>query len=357
MRNVPSLFALTAASAFALAGCSPSAVEQADSADTDLADAPGLSVVVSNTILGSVVQDIVRCATGDDSSVSVVMPIGADPHDFQPSSAQVAQMAAADLVVVNGLGLEEGLLPALESITADGASVLEVAAQLDPLTFGTETEAAKEDDHDHESEASDEHDHDHGADEHNDEESHEEEHDHDHAGGLDPHFWLDMDRMADGAELIGERLQQLAGGDYDACGEQTAEIIEVAEASVIDVLASVPEANRVLVTDHDALAYFALRYGYSVAGVVIPGGSTLGEPNSKELAALVEVIQDREVPAIFGNVALGEDIMDVLADEAGRNIEVVSLFIGSLGGPESGATTYIELMTTNANRIAEALTD
>jgi ABC-type metal ion transport system, periplasmic component/surface adhesin len=68
--------------------------------------------------------------------MTVLMPIGADPHDFQASSAQVALMAGADLVVVNGLGLEEGVLDAVENVEADGVSVLEIASLVDPLPFG-----------------------------------------------------------------------------------------------------------------------------------------------------------------------------------------------------------------------------
>ena len=378
MTNATSFSILAVASAFALTGCTMGSPAEVEPTTTTVTEGSGLSVVVSTTMLGDVVRDIVRCETGDDSTVTTVMPVGADPHDFQPSSAQVAQMAAADLVVVNGLGLEEGLLPALESIEADGAAVLRVAAQLDPISFGGGSAEGKEEHDDHDEDSSEDHseeeayDDDHGHEEHAEEkadddnhaheddesdEEHSEEEGHDHAGGLDPHFWLDMDRMADAAELIGEQLQTIAGGGFEVCGDQIAEKIESAERSVMDILESVPEGQRVLVTDHDALEYFAQRYGYTVAGVVIPGGSTLGEPNSQELATLVGVIQDRNVPAIFGNTALGQDVLDVVAEEVGRDVQVVSLFIGSLGGPDSEATTYVQMMTTNATLIAQALTD
>ena len=381
MTNIRAFSTLAVASAFAVTGCTMGSPAEVEPTPTNVTEGSGLSVVVSTTILGDVVRDIVRCETGDDSTVTTVMPVGTDPHDFQPSSAQVAQMAAADLVVVNGLGLEEGLLPALESIEADGAAVLRVAAQLDPIVLGGGSADGKEEDHDsfedHSEEEGDDDDHgheehgegeaddDHGRDDddaHEDDESDEEHsedegHDHDHAGGMDPHFWLDMDRMADAAELIGEELQSIAGGGFEVCGDQIGEKIESAERSVIEILDSVPEGQRVLVTDHDALEYFAQRYGYTVAGVVIPGGSTLGEPNSQELATLVGVIQDRDVPAIFGNNALGQDVLDVVAGEVGRDVQVVSLFIGSLGGPDSEATTYVQMMTTNATLIAQALTD
>ena len=364
MTNIRAFSLLAVASAFAVTGCTMGSPAEVEPTTTAANEGSGLSVVVSTTMLGDVVREIVRCETGDDSTVTTVMPVGADPHDFQPSSAQVAQMAAADLVVVNGLGLEEGLVPALESIEADGAAVLRVAEQLDPISFGGGSAEGKDEDDDYddghdehaEEEAYDDN-HAHEDDESDEEHSEEEGHDHDHAGGLDPHFWLDMDRMADAAELIGEQLQTIAGGGFEVCGDQIAEKIESAERSVIEILESVPEGRRVLVTDHDALEYFAQRYGYTVAGVVIPGGSTLGEPNSQELATLVGVIQDRNVPAIFGNVALGQDVLDVVAQEVGRDVEVVSLFIGSLGGPDSEAATYVQMMTTNATLIAQALTD
>jgi len=297
---------------------------------------------VSTTVLGGVVSDIARCAEGDDQAVTVVMPAGVDPHDFQPSSAHVASMVAADLVIVNGLGLEEGLLPALDSIGSDGARVLEIGELIDPLPFGAEAEEHSEDEH-----------HDDHADEDHSEPGAEED-DHAH-GAYDPHFWMDMDRMAAAARLIGEEVEAFGAEGYLACGEEVAASIEGAEQELLDTLAGVPDARRILVTDHDALSYFAESYGFRVIGVVIPGGSTLGEPNSQELAALVSVIQDQDVPAIFGDATLSNEILEILAAEAGRDVQVVSLFIGSLGGPDSGATSYEEMMMTNADRIAQAL--
>ena len=340
------VFATSTASALlVLASCSAGTPEsssevldQASPTTPATIDAP--SVVVTTTILGSVVGEILQCALGNDSSMTVLMPVGADPHDFQASSAQVAQMASADLVVVNGLGLEEGVLDAVENLEADGVAVLEVAALVDPLPFG---ESAK-DDHDHG--------HDHGE-EHSSEEDHT---GHDH-GEFDPHFWFDMDRMALAAELIGENLPSSPEANFVSCGESVAEEIRLAEEVVAETLASVPEANRVLVTDHDALGYLAARYGYDVVGVVIPGGSTLGDPNSQELAELVAIIQQEGVRAIFGDQQAATDLLGVLSDEVGGDVAVVELFVGSLGGPGSGAESYVEMMTTNATRIASALAD
>lgn len=342
MQKLAAGSALSLATALVLCGC------VGLGGDTDLAappagsPSPALSIVVSTTVLGGVVSDIARCAEGDDQAVTVVMPVGVDPHDFQPSSAQVASMVAADLVIVNGLGLEEGLLPALDSIGSDGARVLEIGELIDPLPFGAEAEEHSEDEH---------HD-DHADEDHS--ESGAEEDDHAH-GAYDPHFWMDMDRMASAARLIGEEVEAFGAEGYLACGEEVAASIEGAEQELLDTLAGVPDARRILVTDHDALSYFAESFGFRVIGVVIPGGSTLGEPNSQELAALVSVIQDQDVPAIFGDATLSNEILEILAAEAGRDVQVVSLFIGSLGGPDSGATSYEEMMMTNADRIAQAL--
>lgn len=341
MTKTPLSLALIATSALVLAGCQTASVEEepAQPASSEAPAAlPGPTVVATTTMLGSVVSDILTCAVGDDSGLTVLFPMGADPHDFQPSSAQVASMSTADLVVANGLFLEEGLVAALSALSEEGAAVLEVAELVDPLAYGEEE---GHDDHD-----------DHG-DEAGEEEGHD---DHDDHGDFDPHFWMDMSRMAIAAELIGNELAD-SGDMFVECGQSVAEEIRQAEVAVVEVLSGIPEANRVLVTDHDALGYFADKYDFSVVGVVIPGGSTLAEPNSQELAALVSVIRDKNAPAIFANIATASSVVTVLADEVGQDVSVVNIYVGSLGGPGTGAETYIDMMTTNAALIAAALTD
>ena len=331
----------------ALTGC----VGTSDSALLEKTAPETLSVVVTTTILGSVVRDIVTCVAGDDAGLSVIMPIGVDPHDFQASSEQVALMVGADLTVVNGLGLEAGLVSTFETLSAEGNPIYEVAAEVNPLPFGR-----SDDDHAGEEKASD----DHAADDHageekaGDDHANEDEHGH---GGFDPHFWFDMDRMATAAELVGVRLGAVGGEQYVTCGESVGAEIRAAEGNIIRILSSVPSEQRILVTDHDALAYFADRYDFEVVGVVIPGGSTLGETSSQDLATLVSVMRDRQVSAIFGNQATNADILAVLADEVGSRVSVTEVFVGSLGGPGSEAETYIDMMTTNATRISQALAD
>lgn len=306
--------ALTAVVVLGAAGC-------ASDSGSDTEGDPVPTVVATTTIWGSIAEQIVSCA-GTGSAVTL-MPVGADPHDYEASSTDVATMMAADLVVANGLGLEGDLLTALESAEQDGATILEVGPALDPLPL----------------------DGDHSDDEHADDEH----------GDLDPHVWMDMGRAATAAGLIGEQLAEETGqADYAECGAQVAADIAATEEQVTATLAAVPAPDRILVTDHDSLEYFADAYGFDVVGVVIPGGSTLAEPSSAELAALTEVIATTGAPAIFVNTASPTDLADALAAEVG-DVAVVPLDVGSVGAPGSAAATYQGMMIGNAAAIAGAL--
>ncbi len=326
----------------------PSSTDDASADDASAAEssASTVSVVSTTTMLGSVVGDIVACASPDSTAITL-MPVGADPHDFSPSSAEVADMVTSDLVVANGLMLEEGLEDALENAASDGATVLEVAPLLDPIPFG----GKHGDDHGDEDGHDDEHGDDHG-DDHGDEEGGEDGHAH---GSEDPHFWFDMNRMATAAEIIGAELAEDNGDVFAECGSKIADEIRSAEQDVRKLLESVPADQRILVTDHDALGYLADVYGYEIAGTVIPSGTTLAEPSSADLVELVDVIKDEDVQVIFANTADPTTLADAVAAEAGTDVQVVTLFVGSLGGPGSGAEDYVSMMLTNAELISGAL--
>ena len=280
-----------------------------------------VDVVATTTVLGDVTEQVVTCGGGD---VTVLMPIGTDPHEFTPSSEQVAQLVRANLVVANGLGLEEGLAQALESAESDGARVLTIADKVDPIEFGGHDDHAEGDGHDH--------------------------------GSQDPHFWMDMNRMADAAQIIGDDLADITGdAAYAECGTQVADDIRAAESEVRTLLEGVPADRRILVTDHDALGYLADAYGYEVVGTVIPGGSTLGQPSSADLAELVATMRAEGVTTIFSGVGNPAAVADAVAAELGDDVQVVSLYEGSVGEPGSGAETYIGMMKANASTIASAL--
>jgi zinc/manganese transport system substrate-binding protein len=305
----------------ALAGCSPAAQQDGGQ---DTASGARVRAIATTTVWGDITGQIIDCVGVGE--VSTLMPIGADPHDFAPSSRDVAAMVSADLVIANGLGLEEGLEQSLASVQADGTNVLEVAPQLEPLPFTGDDDAHAED-----PEA--------GA---------------DHSGD-DPHVWLDVARTARSAALIGAELTRTTGNpDYAECGTLLEGELMILNDEVAATLARVPADQRILVTDHDALGYLAAAYGYTVAGTVVPGGSTLAEPSSAELAELTATVQETGVPAIFANTADPQALVDALASEVG-DVAVVDLYVGSLGAPDSEAGTYQQMMTTNAGRISDAL--
>lgn len=299
--------------------------------------------VVTTTILGDVVRDVAAA----DATVEVLMGAGQDPHAFSPSAQQAASLRAADLVVANGLSLEESMLDLLEAAEDDGVEVLWVAEELDPVRF-------EDDHHGHEGHA----DGGHGVDEHAEDEHAEDEHGHDH-GELDPHVWFDPVRMADGTRLIAQRLaavdEVLEDAAWTARGDAVADDILATHDRVAQALASVPVPCRRLVTNHDAFRYLAARYGFEVVGTVIPGTSTQADPSAEAFAALAQTLRSNEVPAIFGETTQSTRLAESLAEEVGRDIEVVELFTGSLGEPGSGADTYVGMLTTNAERIEAAL--
>jgi zinc/manganese transport system substrate-binding protein len=299
------LFALTVI----LVACSP---------DDPETSSPGLEVVVTTSILG----DVIRNIAGEDVTVEVLVPVGADPHDYQASSQQIASIQSADLVVANGLLLEEGLVDVLENARADGANVLEIAPLLDPVAFDDRDSC-------------------------------------DPTAGLetcDPHVWLDPARMADAATLIALQLAELNQSiDWSARAEEYGDELLAADEQIATLLASVPSGNRTVVTNHDAFGFFADRYGLFVVATVFPSGSTLADPSSEWLATLVRVIDEERVGAILAETTLPTVFAEAVAAETGDDVEVVELFIGSLGEPGSGADTLIGMLLTNAERIASAL--
>ena len=130
--------------------------------------------------------------------------------------------------------------------------------------------------------------------------------------------------------------------------------LQALDADVAKVLGAGPAARRILVTNHDALGYFADRYGFTILGTVIPSLSTLAEPSASGLTDLAAAIDKAGVPAIFADTSSPRRLADALAAE-GHHVQVVQLYVESLGPAGSGAPTYEQMVRTNAARIAAAL--
>ena len=286
----------------------------------------GILVIATTSILADIASNVV----GEDGIAESLIPIGGDSHDFAPSSQQLARLGRADLVVANGLNLEASMVDVLDSLQADGVAVVELAPLVDPLPF-VESENHEED----------------GKGEDSDGEEH---------GAEDPHFWNDPIRVGDAALALAASLEMSdPGRDWLARAEAYAEEMSAIDTTIHALVEDVPEASRRLVTNHEAFGYFADRYGFELIGVVIPGGSTLAEPSSAELTALVEVMDHENVQVIFAETSQPTTLADAVAAELGADVEVVELFTESLGPPGSDAETLSGMLLSNAEKIASAL--
>jgi zinc/manganese transport system substrate-binding protein len=311
--------------------------------------APGASrptIVATTSILGDVVANVV----GELATVQVLMPPGADPHDFEPSAQQAAELRTADLIVANGLLLEEGLLETIEAAETDGVPVIEIAPAVDPIAFAKDEEHSHDEGEEHSDEEGEEH-----SDEEGEEHSDGDDHEH---GDEDPHVWQDPLRMAIAAELIADAVAQATGLDattLTARADAYAAELEALDAELVAAYGAIPAECRKLVTDHDAFGYLAARYDFEIVGTIIPSGSELAEPSASELADLAATITSENVPAIFSESIFPTALAEALAREVGSDVALVTLYSDSLGDQGSGADTYVSLMRTNAERVTGAL--
>jgi zinc/manganese transport system substrate-binding protein len=299
----------------ALAGCGDDAgvaapVSTGSAPAAEPVDPPMVAVTTN------ILADVVAAISKGRVEVLDLMPRGADPHSFALSAAETARVLDADLVVANGLGLEEGLVEILGRAADGDVEILEVAPLLDPLPFAVE-------------------------------------------GAADPHVWTDPGRMVVAVEMLGARLAELvddeAATDIAAASERyIAELVEL-DAEIEGAVASLPAERRRLVTNHHVLGYFADRYGFEIIGAVLPSGSTLASPSAADLAGLAQVIRDSGVPAIFAETSQPDRLIEVLADESGLDVTVESLYSESLGPAGGVAGSYLDMMRFNATTITAAL--
>ena len=359
------LAALTGALALVLAACGDAddATETSEptAPQPDVAVVAPIEVVATTSILGDLIANLL----GDDGTVRVLMGPGVDPHGYEASAADAAAMRDAELVVANGLLLEEGLISTLEAAEAEGVRVLSIAEKLDPIPFGAGSHDDHDDDHDddghddHDDHDDDKHDDD-GHDDHDDDKHEDDDHDdHDH-GDEDPHFWWDPMRTMTAVDLIAAELTDLRPEiDWAArAAAYNAQILGVHE-ELLALFATISTERRSIITNHDALGYLAVAYDFEVIGTVIPGASTMAATNPQAFARLIDLVVAEGIDVIFAENTDSTVLAEQLASEAvGRGdvtLQVVRLYTDSLGGPGSGAETYLGMLRTTATLITEAL--
>jgi len=271
-----------------------------------------LKVVATTGIVGDVVKNV----AGDSVELTTLIGPGQDPHTYQPTPRDIAAIEKAQVVFVNGLGLEEGLGSTVDAAAGKGSPVIPVSAGIRPRAAA-------------------------GG----------------HDVGADPHVWFDPANVKVWVDNIQKSLSALDPGNaasYGANAEAYARQLDELDAYVRAQVALIPAERRKLVTDHEAFGYFADRYGFRVVGAVIPSVSTSAEPSAGELAELVKEIRAQQVPAVFIGTTTNPKLADLVARETGAR--VLPLHSGETGPSGSGADTYIGMMRANVDTIVKGLT-
>lgn len=299
-----------------------------------------LKIVASFSILADVVQNV----AGDKVEVISLIPLGADPHAFQPTPQEVAQLAEADVVFINGANFEEGLLEVIEN-AGENINVAIVSSCV-AHEESSEIKALCEVHHAelHPDEAI------HAVEcGHQDEEAHEHE-------GCDPHVWTNPQNVMLWTLFIRDTLSTLDPANaetYAANATAYLKQLRSLDEEIESVLSAIPAEKRVLVTNHETLGYFAAAYGFEIGGVVIAGGSSLAEPSAGDIAALIDTINEQGITAIFAENTVNTNLAEQVSDETGA--EFYTLYSDSLSAAGEPASTYLDYMRANVQTIASAL--
>lgn len=265
-------------------------------------------ILTSTTILADITRNIV----GNRLQVESLLPLGADAHSYEPTPQDVAKISETNFIVINGADYE-GFLQSLLA-AGDGAEkmLVEASAGIDART--------------------------------------------DPEHGLDPHMWLDPTLVILYVENIRDALIQLdPDGEATYTSNAAAYIAQLKDldAWIVDQVDQIPAEKRLLVTNHEAIGYFAERYGFTVVGTVVESFSSDASPSAQQLAALIDQIKASGAPAIFLDASDNDTLARQIADETGvkviTNIHLESLTDGVPAG------TYIDLMKHNVSEIVNAL--
>ncbi len=305
-----------------LNGCAPDRVATPSiSVDAPLGENERLRVIATT----SIVHDIVHQLGGDRIELEMLLPLGADPHSFEPAPRDVALVADSHVVFANGAGLEAFLDPLIESAGAAGR-VVEVSEGIELLRSG---EAAESGD-------------DLGRSEHD-------------AGG-DPHTWTDPNNVITWVQNIARTLSNLDPQNSTEYQEEASRYIDQLrelDAWVREQVAVIPQGERRLVTDHLLFAYLVHAYGFVQVGTVVPGYSSLAAPSAKDLAELEDLIGELGVKAVFVGNTVDPSLAQVVAQDTGAKL--VFLYTGSLSDASGPAPTYLDYMRYNVKAIVDAL--
>lgn len=286
-----------------------------------------LRVLAVETFLADMAQQV----AGDRLQVESLIPLGLDPHAFEPAPQDVARIADSQVLIFNGAGFEEWLDEVLQNaggqrVTIDASAGLEMRKPQpgEEQLHGEEEEAPAEKEDVHEG---------------------------------DPHFWLDPLSVVRYVENIRDGLSAADPAGEDVYAQNAAAYIAELQdlhAWIEAQAAQIPPERRVLVTNHKSFGYFADRYGFTIVGAVIPSASTSASPSARQLAELVEHIRESGAPAIFLESGANPRLAEQVALESGARV-ITGLLSHSVTAADGPAPTYLTMMRYNVTTIVDAL--
>jgi ABC-type Zn uptake system ZnuABC Zn-binding protein ZnuA len=270
------------------------------------ADDDRLSVVVSMSIIGDFAEQV----GGEEVEVLSLVPVGADPHVYEPTPSDARAIQDADLVLGNGVGLE----PWFDALVAgSGREVVTLTDRIAHVVIDDEE------------------------------------------GEPDPHLWMVPPFAAVYVEVIAEELASLDPDNattYAGAADAYVAELEQLDEELSEQLSEIDEDRRLLVTPHDAYSYFADHYGFEVETVV--GVTTEEEPSAARVQALVDVLRRQDVPTVFVESTVNPAVIERIAADA--DVEVgAPLYGDSVGEEGSGAEDYRGMMRANVRALVEGL--
>ncbi|PWJ50105.1 metal ABC transporter solute-binding protein, Zn/Mn family [Faecalicatena contorta] len=309
-QKIKRLFSAVLSLSLLLAGCSAPAADTGSTEDK-------LNVVTTTTMLA----DLSTVIGGGRVTVDGLMGPGIDPHLYQASEGDVSLMQKADIVVYNGLHLEGKMGEIFENLSGQEANVICIEDGLDESKL-----LASEDD----------------------------------SSAHDPHIWFDVSLWKEAAKAVSDGLSKAdpdGKEEYETNLESYLKELDETDTYIRNRAAELPEAQRVLVTAHDAFQYFGKAYGFEVHG--LQGISTDAEAGTADVSALADFIVERKIKAIFVESSVPPKTIEALqAAVKAKNFDVAiggELYSDSLGDAEAGTDTYILTVKANIDTIVDAL--
>lgn len=261
----------------------------------------------------SMIQDMAQNIVGDLYEVDLIVPIGGDPHIYEPTPGDAKKVAQANLIFKNGLTFE-GWLNELMENSGTKADIITVTDGINPITSEK------------------------------------------YSNSVDPHCWMDAELGLKYIQNIKDALIKMDAPNkatytknYEAYRKQ---LIET-DTYIKSVLNKIPKEQRVLITSHDAFQYFGRKYNVQLEAIM--GTSTDAEVQTSDIMRLGKVIKEQKVPAVFVESTINPKLLQQLAKD--NKVTVGGeLFADSLGDKDSPANTYIKMLRHNADTILEGLT-